>query len=225
MSGTAVQAECARSLRRLLQWRMPLGWWGVLFLGIPICFYGGAALKGTIDAPLLAASWPTISLAFAQAFFIGPIEEFGWRGIALPLLQRSLSPLTSAVLLGLIWGLWHLPAFFLGGAPQASWSFPAFLLAIVALSVILTSLFNASGGSLLVAALFHAQANGPLWPDAQPWDSITFVALAVVVVWIDRERMFRCGGGVTAMYRDASPDVRTEADVRATARMGSGLAS
>ena len=50
---------------------------------------------------------------------------------------------------------------------------------VVAISVILTPMFNAARGSLLVAALFHAQMNGPAWPDAQPWDMLGFVLVAV----------------------------------------------
>jgi len=59
----------------------------------------------------------------------------------------------------------------------------------------------------LVAALFHAQTNGPAWPDAQPWDTWTFVALAVAVVWVNRDRMFAPGSGVASVLGpdDSSP--------------------
>lgn len=45
-----------------------------------------------------------------------------------------------------------------------------FFLGSVAVSIILTPMFNKSGGSILLAALFHFQLNNPLWPDAQPSD-------------------------------------------------------
>jgi hypothetical protein len=70
---------------------------------------------------------------------LGPVEGLGWRGLALPLLQRRLAP------------------------------FGAGAIAIaIAISVILTPIFNASGGSVLLAMLFHFQLNNPLWPDGWP---------------------------------------------------------
>ncbi|MCK7511306.1 MAG: CPBP family intramembrane metalloprotease [Desulfobacterales bacterium] len=63
---------------------------------------------------------------FTAMFFMaikGPVEEFGWRGFALPLLQRKMAPIWAGLLLGIIWGFWHLPAFLLSGTPQSAWSF------------------------------------------------------------------------------------------------------
>jgi membrane protease YdiL (CAAX protease family) len=54
----------------------------------------------------------------AVALFIGPIEEFGWRGVALPLLQRKFAPFWAGLILGGIWGAWHIPAFLMSGTPQ-----------------------------------------------------------------------------------------------------------
>jgi hypothetical protein len=64
-----------------------------------------------------------------------------------------------------------------------------FFLGVVAIGVILTAMFNAARGSLLVPFLFHAQMNGPVWPDAHPWDMWLFVAVAVVLVVINRRAL------------------------------------
>ncbi|MEM8613424.1 MAG: CPBP family glutamic-type intramembrane protease [Cyanobacteria bacterium P01_H01_bin.105] len=72
-----------------------------------------------------------------MTFVLGPIEEFGWRGLALPLLQRRFAPIWSALLLGGIWDIWHLPAFLLSGTPQSAWSFTPFWVGTVALSLIM----------------------------------------------------------------------------------------
>jgi hypothetical protein len=64
-------------------------------------------------------------------------------------------------------------------------------------SVIVTQLFNASRGSILLPALLHFQLINPLWPDAQPYDTPFFVAAAVLVVWFHRKDMLRRGSGVT----------------------------
>ncbi|MFN0178232.1 MAG: type II CAAX prenyl endopeptidase Rce1 family protein [Gemmatimonadales bacterium] len=186
-----------RYFRRLTLWRMPMAWWAFLLLGIPAVFYLGAAIKGTLADPFPFTPWYRVLPAMATALFIGPIEEFGWRGLAQPLLQRRLAPFWAGLVLGVIWALWHIPAFALSGSPQSSWSFPAFFFGVVAMAVILTPMFNAAGGSLLVAALFHFQANGPAWPDAQPWDTLVVVVIAVVVVWLNRETMFQRGTGAT----------------------------
>jgi membrane protease YdiL (CAAX protease family) len=176
----------ARFLFRLTLWRLPLPWLAVLLIGIPACFVLGAFLSG--KSPALA---PGVTLgALAFMLVLGPVEEFGWRGMMQPLLQRRMAPIWAGLLIGLIWGVWHLPAFFLGGTPQSNWSILPFLIGTTALGVIVTPLFNAAKGSLLWAALFHFQLNNPLWPDAQPMDTWVFVALAVLVVWLNRKAMF-----------------------------------
>jgi hypothetical protein len=90
-----------------------------------------------------------------------------------------------------------LPAFFLSGTPQSAWGITPFIIGSIAVSVILTPLFNASGGSILLAALFHFQLNNPLWPDAQPYDTIFFVLTAALVVWVNHDTMFDRGAGST----------------------------
>ena len=120
--------------------------------------------------------------ALALTMVIGPIEEFGWRGLGLPLLQRRHTPLASALVLGALWGLWHAPAWLMSDSKQAGWSFPMFVIGVLALSVIVTPMFNTAGRSILVAALFHFQVNNPVWPDAQPWDTVVYALVAIGVV-------------------------------------------
>lgn len=200
--------------RRLTLWRMPAVWWAFLIIGIPVLFYVGAAMKGTIGHPFPFDPWIGVLPALLTALLIGPIEEFGWRGVALPLLQRKFAPIWSSLILGFFWAVWHIPAFLLGGTPQSNWSFPAFFFGVMALSVILTPMFNAARGSLLIPVLFHFQANGPAWPDAQPWDTLVFLIAAVVIVWLNRETMFTREGAATEVVApgdDAASEVRTPA--------------
>jgi len=74
------------------------------------------------------------------------------------------------------------------------------------LSVILTPLFNASNGSLLISALYHFQMMNPIWPDAQPWDSLLIIIAAVVIVWINRRKMFNHDHAVTEVLMPTSMD-------------------
>ena len=172
-------------------------WWLFLILGIPLIVYSGAALKGSVTEPFPFSPWYQVFPAMAIALFIGPIEEFGWRGLALPLLQRKFSPFWAGLILGCIWGVWHIPAFLGSGTPQSAWDFGPYFIGIVAVSIILTPLFNTARGSLLISALFHFQIMNPAFPDAQPWDILLFVIAALVVVWVNRRKMFQHGEGVT----------------------------
>jgi membrane protease YdiL (CAAX protease family) len=109
-----------------------------------------------------------IPLAFVYILVLmGPLgEEAGWRGFALGRLLRLASPMKSAVFLGAVWSLWHLPLFFIEGTTQnalAGFGFlPAFicyLLYTVMISVLITLLFVKSRGSVLGAMIFHAMGN------------------------------------------------------------------
>jgi len=183
--------------RRLTLWRAPAPWWWFLLLGIPAIVYLGAALNGTIGDPFPFFPWYQVFPALLLAFFLGTIEEFGWRGVALPLLQRKMSPFWAGLTLGIIWAAWHIPAFLLSGTAHSAWSFVPFFGGVVAISVILTPLFNSARGSLLIAYLYHFQMMNPIWPDAQPWDNLLFAIVAVIIVVLNRETMFKKGTGVT----------------------------
>jgi hypothetical protein len=187
-----------RYLSRLLLWRCSPLWYAFLIIGIPLVFISGSALKGNLfKEPFPFASIPALAAALFFMAIKGPVEEFGWRGLALPLLQRKLAPIWAGLLLGIIWGFWHLPAFLLSGTPQSAWSFTPFFLGAVAISVIVTRLFNAARGSILLPALFHFQLINPIWPDAQPYDTYLIIIIAVLVVWLNRKTMFTKAGAVT----------------------------
>jgi membrane protease YdiL (CAAX protease family) len=184
--------------RRLTLWRAPLAWWLFLLLGIPTIVYAAAAIVGTINEPFRFSPWYLVFPALVQSLLLGPMgEEFGWRGLALPLLQRRFAPFWASLILGVVWAIWHAPAFLLSGTPQSAWSFGPFFVGLIAVGMIMTPLFNASRGSLLIAILYHLQVMNPIFPDAQPWDFFLFMAVAFVIVWLNRKTMFKRGSGVT----------------------------
>lgn len=194
-------------LSRLLLWRCAYGWYLFLLLGIPLIMYGGVTLKGALaDDPFPFSPWYHMFPALAIALFIGPVEEFGWRGVALPLLQQRFAPIWAGLILGVIWGLWHIPAFLLGGTPQSAWSFGPFFIGAIAICVIMTPLFNASGGSILLPALLHFQLNNPIYPDAQPYDTVLLTAAAIVIVAVYRKTLFSRDGAV----QEVIPTFKTE---------------
>jgi uncharacterized protein len=197
---TAGRSGVVRFLSRLLLWRASPWWYVFLLSGFPAISFTGAALKGNaMTAPMFTESAVMLLPMIGFMAILGPVEEIGWRGFALPILQRWLLPFWAGLVLGVIWAVWHLPAFLLSGTPQAAWDFMPFFAGAVACSVILTALFNDARGSILLAMLFHFQMNNPLWPDAQPYDMYVYVAAAVIIVWLNRRALFAKEGAVTTV--------------------------
>jgi membrane protease YdiL (CAAX protease family) len=191
-------AGLKRFLGRALLWRCTAAWYAFLIIGIPLLFIGSSALRGNLFTdPFPFSSVQALLVGLLLAAIKGPIEEFGWRGLALPLLQRKFAPVWAGLTLGVIWGIWHMPAFLLSGTQQSEWSFTAFFAGCLAISVIATALFNKSGGSILLSALFHFSLMNPVFPDAQPYDTYLLIIVASVVVWWNRKDMFTKEGAIT----------------------------
>lgn len=187
-------------LSRLALWRCS-GYWALfLLIGVPLTFAAGAWVKGSLTGSQFALDGIREALgAMLFMLFLGPVEEFGWRGVAQPILQRHMAPLWAGLLIGATWGLWHLPAFYLSGTLQSEWSFAPFFIGNVSLAVIVTPLFNSTRGSILLPALFHFQLINPLWPDAQPYDTAFFLIVAIAIVWLNRATMLTRADAVTAV--------------------------
>jgi len=185
-------------LSRVLIVRGSFAWAAFILLVIPLVFVAGSLLKGGPPlAPIPAEGVGTVLLLMLMMLFLGPVEEFGWRGVMQPLLQRRMAPLWAGLIIGATWGIWHLPAFFLSGVVFADWSFLPFFVGNVTLAVLVTPIFNAARGSLFWPMLFHWQLINPFWADAQPWDTWILVAVAVLVVGWKRDTMLRREGAVT----------------------------
>lgn len=159
--------------------------------------YGAAALKGTVRDPFPFSPWYHVFPALVLALLLGPVEELGWRGLALPLLQRRFAPLWAGLLLGVIRAIGHIPAFLIGRTPQSAWDFAPYFAGVIAISTVMTAFFNASRGSLLTAVLAHFQFNNPVFPDAQPWDTYLLLLVAAAMVWINRQAFLHRNAGVT----------------------------
>lgn len=158
--------------QRIRQWRAPWQWYLFILLGIPALLLLGiilqpGALAGFHDlSPILLVIYP---IAFVATFFGGgPLgEEIGWRGFALPRMQSRFGPLWGTLLLGLLWSGWHLSDFLTaskGGGQETGWAtfltnFPVFMLAVVSLAIIMTWIYNHTGGSIFTAILAHTSVN------------------------------------------------------------------
>jgi uncharacterized protein len=160
-----------RLLRSYVHWRVGVQWYLVSLIGVPVLmFLSFMVVPGSL-ADFAAPDWSFIPFyvsQFAFTLFIptrGPLlEEGGWCGFALPRLQRLHGPLVGTLILGALWALWHGPFYFgplsLTG-PDATFlstgiAFVAFLISATGVSVVMTWVFNNTGGSVLMAILLHA---------------------------------------------------------------------
>jgi uncharacterized protein len=101
---------------------------------------------------------------FATMFFDGGglAEEGGWRGFAAPLLQSRYSPLKAAIILGVLWGAWHIPVKvqqLLGGFSEFAVFYLDFTIFTVALTIIIVYFSNRVGGSALMGVMLHGMTN------------------------------------------------------------------
>ncbi len=187
-------------LTRLALWRCAPAWVAFVLVGLPLVFIAGSLIKGgPILEPLPPEGVAPVITVMFLLLFLGPIEEFGWRGVAQPLLQRLVAPIWAGAIIGAVWGIWHLPAFYLAGTVQSGWNFTPFFIGNVVLAVLVTALFNSTRGSLLWPILFHWLLINPFWPDARPYDTWLLAAIAVVVIVLNRRTMLTRDGAATAV--------------------------
>jgi len=88
-------------------------------------------------------------------------EETGWRGFAVPQLLKNRSLLTTALIIGILWACWHVPSMFvIENYREMGTNFlPGFFIGIIAGSIFLAWLYQASGGSIFIVSVWHATFN------------------------------------------------------------------
>jgi uncharacterized protein len=149
-------------LGQLLRWRVSPGWYTVALLGPNL-----VVLLALLLYALYRGQAPTQWLLVPGPFYLallalGPWgEEIGWRGYALPKLQRRWSALGASLLVGLMWFVWHQWPLFTPARPPVIdvAGLATFLVYIVAISVLFAWLYNSTGGSLPIAWAAHAGLN------------------------------------------------------------------
>jgi uncharacterized protein len=157
--------------KRFFLWRVDWKWWLAALLLLPALQFASVLLTSWLTRVRADFSHPMIRevvpleaplLALVLPWLVFEIltngEEWGWRGYVLPRLQAKHSALVASLIVGVIWGVWHLPKF-LGTGAGGERSFLWFVIAHLALSVLYTWLYNSTRGSLLLVTLFHASGN------------------------------------------------------------------
>ena len=187
--------------QRLMKWRVKWIWYLLAFLPFGLYFVAtilaGALSSFQFDLNGLATSLISIESGFLVTLFLrGPMgEEPGLRGFALPRLQSYMTPFKAGLIIGLLWGGWHLPVLL----QRDVVSIIAFLLLAFGLSFIFTFLFNRSEGSLIPVLLFHAAQNSEEFFETffptlvgSAWELISTLSLLVIglvfgfIVWRNR---------------------------------------
>lgn len=141
-----------------------LGWyWLPVILLLPLGGVGAQLLNRVVSG-VPFPKMPNLLILPAQFIGIllisGPInEEFGWRGYALGKLQAKYNALTSSLVIGMIWVVWHVPVFFIEGAPQSRMPFIQFSITLMAASVLMTWAQNNTRQSLWPALIIHTTIN------------------------------------------------------------------
>lgn len=94
--------------------------------------------------------------------FFSLLEEVGWRGFALPELRKRFNPFSSALILGFIWGIWHLPKLISEGMDNVG-SFIAFIVFVLLISILISWIYENTGGNILLSILTHASVNAAIY--------------------------------------------------------------
>jgi uncharacterized protein len=156
--------------RRLVRWRVPLRWY-VCVAAPTIIAVGTAAIWSIGGQPFPAfGDWTEMRgfggipgwAALAVIILVnGYGEETGWRGFATPTLRRHHDLVATSLFVAMPWALWHTPLFFIdsgfAGFPVAA--LPGWLIGAVAVSVVLTWVYEGARASILIAALMHVSLN------------------------------------------------------------------
>jgi membrane protease YdiL (CAAX protease family) len=155
-------------VRRTLRWRTSVLWWAMALLFTGLLVLPAIGIRYALDGTRPSFAFFKESAAMIPVFFLytllgGPLgEEFGWRGFALPRLQRKWSPVMASAVIGVVWALWHLPLFFQEDSFQGQMGFeylPLYLVAEVALATFITWVYNKTKGSLLVGGIIMHNAD------------------------------------------------------------------
>lgn len=152
-------------LTRCLQWRVGWRWIAVAFFFPAACMamagLAHVALGGILPESPASGHMPLAAANFILVFLVGgPLgEEFGWRGYAVPVMQRRWGWRVSSVALGGVWALWHLPLFYSADTAQSQLPMGWYALSVIASSVLFSWLYNRTRGSTFPVLMLHTSVN------------------------------------------------------------------
>jgi uncharacterized protein len=166
VSAAMGRTELQALFKRMTNFRFGFGWYLLAIFGYVLLYLLVAGLSGAPLMQSLANKRTLIFTLYLPALFtsylVNPIgEETGWTGFATPRLQERFSPWLSAVILGVVWAVWHLPAYFVPSEMGAfnPVNFIFFVLMSIFIRIIWMWVFNNAKGSAISGVLLHASSN------------------------------------------------------------------
>jgi len=183
--------------QRIIQFKLGWRWYVFTFLIVIAGTAGQLTINKLIGNTFSGVPFWAQLGNFLPLLILGPLsEEIGWRGYALGRLQTRWNALTSSLIVGLVWGLWHLPLFMIAGTSMHELGLPfiGFLVGFMAISILYTWLYNNTKQSLWSAILLHwlytcafqvistSVTRSPLynWLEYLPY---VIMAVIVVLIW------------------------------------------
>jgi membrane protease YdiL (CAAX protease family) len=165
-------------LRRALIWRVGIGWWLFVLLVPGIAsiatMYTANIFGGPkVDLSLLPPIYNLFPIFIFLTILAGFGEEFGWRGFAVPRLQKRYNALITSLIIGTLHFLWHTPLFFIEGTGQYFLvqelgfltAYLQYALLVIPMGITLSWIFNNTRGSVLIISVYHGSLNA--------WNSYT----------------------------------------------------
>jgi len=192
----AGRAGLRELVSRIVRWRVGL-WALYVLVGIPLFYLVTdwilyAVLQWPQGSPhysLYLSGWIVALGHGAILLDPGPIgEEVGWRGFAFPRLLQVMPFWRAELVLGTLWGLWHIPAFYIAATGQSTLSMGWFILGAICLSFVMGTVYVGTGGSVLFAGfVVHYFANQlPDLGGKIVVEVVRFALLAAVLAWVGR---------------------------------------
>jgi membrane protease YdiL (CAAX protease family) len=199
-----------RLLGRLVLWRVGFRWYLFALIGVPLIMLLGTMVYSMSLPNLGALGGPSYLLSYLASFALvtvlgGPLlEEIGWRGFALPRMERLQGPLLASVILGVMWALWHLPEFLVPSWAASSGGggivgIAMFTLTAITFTIVISWVFNNTRASVLLAILVHSSIDTftiplaaifPAWAIASALPlMIGFGVVAVALMVLTRGRL------------------------------------
>lgn len=167
------------------RWRVAPYWYGFALL-LPLLCSVGVVIASAL---LINAPWQNpfrTAPGYAPVFISFVITAFGleagFRGFALPRLQRRFNALVASVVLGVAWAVWSLPQLLFPGSVLSTFSMFVYVPAVIVFSVLLTYIYNSTNGSVLVATVLSAGIQTGLATSSTPIRAMQLVTLAVWTV-------------------------------------------
>ena len=146
--------------RRSLRWRVGVRWYLLAVLGLPVVVLAGAiALFGTAALEALADDWRLLVTRVLPVLLLqlALFQLAGWMGFLQARLQDRHGPLKASLLVTVPFALWHLPDLFAQvGLATALIFLPILAAAHLCARIVFMWLYNATGASVLLVAVFHA---------------------------------------------------------------------